>query len=782
MKKITVKEFVVIFVIYYIQTVASRTKSLDINKIDLRMKLRPFRECSVNIISMEAELQNTVINKYSLIPLDFPVIQSEWWYQQRKARFKNERYLHCNKAKIRLKNSNVTYFLAPPQYNLHCFVQILIQPLLCYTMLSRLAAPISPSKDVLAVTPPSFWTSIFDYRLPTTHHLRSYKRGLMFIHVQHWIAEHEAPKYYDSMFYVVNSFLKSVQPVELQNIPVQFLFLLRFLKTRFVVASVTFPYCSDYVNLYLQVLKTSRMGGKKDKHMTELYLKYALVEEIDFRKRSDVDISKHTSWKDIEKTGTHCPLNVFLYDGVETIKPRRSFYLHSWMNLGKQKSSEMDSIFVQLLCPNCTAVPDVESLLQFYAIFPSFKRHYTEMYLTTNLAITTSGLAVHFLLCSPLKKQGFLSLLGYVSAFDEWTWIALLLACLVSWHICEKMQTLGFFYLFQMLGILLNQGITFKRVRWIYGSWFLAGFVIAYFYQGDNINRLTAPLEPAKMERFDEVLRENLTIFSPPASLTYVQQSYNLMLAMEFKYFFVYTAEQTLFGSQFYMKTLSLSPTKVESYLKMKMHVPTNFTDVGIMIQPNYYLNIITKCDGSVYVDVIENIRITRMSLLNRGISENDITVSKESYSQINEEFDLESIPLHAGYFIKRVHSLIQSGILELWKEWDSRVTGWNETVLNARNQKSSGRPISTEDNVVVVFYIHAGLLSLAAVIFVLEIRGIILGVLFAVKSFALSLLERYSDRRIFIIKGYVYLVLLVYYTLSHLVTKAGMEALRFLC
>jgi len=60
------------------------------------------------------------------------------------------------------------------------------------------------------------------------------------------------------------------------------------------------------------------------------------------------------------------------------------------------------------------------------------------------LDVSTKFDSIHFITCAPIKHQSYLSLLGYISAFDCTTWILvfflLVLSCLLWNYICLKSQ------------------------------------------------------------------------------------------------------------------------------------------------------------------------------------------------------------------------------------------------------------------------------------------------------------------------------------------------------
>jgi len=50
----------------------------------------------------------------------------------------------------------------------------------------------------------------------------------------------------------------------------------------------------------------------------------------------------------------------------------------------------------------------------------------------------------------------------------------------------------------------------------------LAGLFLSYNYQGTNIDQLTSPFFPKKLESFDEIFAQNFTVYSLPIVYKYL--------------------------------------------------------------------------------------------------------------------------------------------------------------------------------------------------------------------------------------------------------------------
>ncbi|CAL8108289.1 unnamed protein product [Orchesella dallaii] len=464
---------------------------------------------------------------------------------------------------------------------------------------------------------------------------------------------------------------------------------------------------TQFVNTWEQILKVF-MAPKLEKLVPESYKQREYLQSLLFRSCS----------------------NLMFLDQSGIGVANKMKYLSNWKDLG---SIKVEPIFLPILFPNGTFVDDV--ILQESRIiafnFPQLIV-YKEASASFEVVYTSAHNSVHFITCAATNKQTFLSLIGYVSAFDVETWVGILLSFMISGMVFNWKYKNGNDGLIQaafIYKVLLLQGSnTVEKIRWVGGAWLLSGVILSFFYQGDNINKLTAPLQPRKLESFTELLDENYTLFSPTKISTQRRMLDRLPVLLQFIDIGTFPLpngflkpENFLFGNMFIQKEVGLR--KDEAILKAMhlMKIPQTLREILEMIKPNYYFQEISGCKKTAYVDTIDNVQQLEFKLRASGIPKASISVSKELYGYIYERWDFMYIPWPADNLLSRAHSLLHSGIVEVWKKWAVRGRIRNFTMLG-QNGRGKSLALSIYGNLVVVFYMHFAILAFAFVAFIIEI------------------------------------------------------------
>lgn len=125
---------------------------------------------------------------------------------------------------------------------------------------------------------------------------------------------------------------------------------------------------------------------------------------------------------------------------------------------------------------------------------------------------------IYFVTCIAAMQVGALSMLGYVSAFDKFTWLLIGLSSLITSTIFIRVLQRQKFSDAIVLSLfsLLEQGFierTPKKFRWIVGVWGLSSIVLSNIYKGDNITSLVAPLPRHKLEHFQQLISRNFSYY-----------------------------------------------------------------------------------------------------------------------------------------------------------------------------------------------------------------------------------------------------------------------------
>jgi len=225
---------------------------------------------------------------------------------------------------------------------------------------------------------------------------------------------------------------------------------------------------------------------------------------------------------------------------------------------------------------------------------------------------------VHFVTCAPIQQKRFLSILGYISAFDLATWIVILssvVLSVLSWnYVLAKTKKSSFSAVF-FLKILLGQSTNeIQYIRLITGAWVLAGLFLTNKYQGNNIDQLTSPFASKRFENFGEILANNLTIYSLPMgyeTLKVIIPSWDPKNKTDdyYKYFsFHFKPNEVTFGKMFLNRK---SRNATNELFKRAVKFPANYSEMINMLRLKYSVDAISKCKQDVFATVEGEKQIT---------------------------------------------------------------------------------------------------------------------------------------------------------------------------
>ncbi|CAL8114624.1 unnamed protein product [Orchesella dallaii] len=736
----------------------------SVDRLDLNPQLELFRMCSISVVVNHAHLDQNdeFMGSYETGPFNVPVILSFIRYEQAKkikrikniglpTGFKATRF-YCDEKTMQLVPSRGFYSYVSPAPKSSCFVQMYIAPKSCHKWEHNARLPMS-RMEVYSLFPDSFLNPIFDRRTNLkegrAEKFSLEKANLIFIFVNR--KPFDLYLYSGNIFSLVD-YLWSYPYENSENgvLPTKLLFEVEPSPKEGlgIVTSTSVLTCSDYQYM-AKGFKRYCGNTRKHDNPTGLCLTIAAIvyweppELITYSNLQDI-----SSWKQLEAYRSSCQKNIIVTRSDHAAVTSDKSYLSDLTNKIKAAnySIQVEPFLLRLLCSNCTIASYMELPVSGLNIFPTFDLAVSP-FPRTQFSVTTDSNLVHFVTCSPLEKEGYLSLLGYVSAFDVGTWITAFVASVISgrlWYRYAKIPIYKrnrnrdkWFHALFVYNVLLAQGTSaVGKMRWITGSWIMTGIVLTYFYQGDNINRLIAPLSTSKLQSFDAILEENLTIYSPFVDTAEIKADYIEVLNIGSKYtkLLLRAANdsndnvelKTVFGAKFSIKHAHKTYKEVIRLLSTITRTPHTLATAIPTLDFDYFVNKISKCDKDVYVDTLDNIQRMKLQLNKYGISEKRTTVSNHAYGQMFNDWMFHGNPWPLEGFVLRVHSLFQSGIVQLWRSWKFRVETWADTVQFARNAINSPKPVSTGDNFVVVFYVHVLLLLVALLAFMFEARGVL--------------------------------------------------------
>ncbi|CAL8135917.1 unnamed protein product [Orchesella dallaii] len=650
-----------------------------VDRLDLNSQLEIFKTCSVNVVVNHAELdkKDEFIGSYEIVPYNFPVILSFIRYNSTKK--KRGKGLYCDNKKMKLAPNQGFHFYAPPAPKSYCFVQVYIAPKSCQKEWSY-NVPLPMSRKVInLLVPDSFLNPIFDLRTNMTKvyadDFMFEKGNLLFIYVQR--KPYECPEYAECIFTLVD-FLWSYPYENSVNgvLPTKILFEVEPFSNEGlgIVTSESVFTCSDYKTLHNIFHRACMKMGEEAQRNRYVCLRAATF--IFWEAPELVTYSNLigiTSWKQLEAYRSKCRQNVLVTMLKHTTVTTDQLYLSDLTNQIKaaNDSIQVEPFLVQLLCPNCTIISNMESQVSDLSIFSTFDL-LVSPFPQTQFSVPTDSNHVHFVTCNSAEKEGYLSLLGYVSAFDVRTWITGFLASVISgrlWYRYAKLPTSKvnryhdkWFQAVFVYNVLLAQGTSaISKMRWITGSWIITGIILTYFYQGDNINRLIAPLSKSKLESFDEMLAENLTIYSPFINTAEIEAELNDLLSLGWNSSILgdsvannsndHVELNTVFGVLFYIKNVRITYKEVISILSRITQTPHSLLEGIPTLDFDYFVNKISKCDKHAYVDTLDKVERMKLQLKKHGIGGKRTTVSNHAYGQMINDWKFRGNPWPLDWF-----------------------------------------------------------------------------------------------------------------------------------
>ncbi|CAL8143377.1 unnamed protein product [Orchesella dallaii] len=618
-----------------------------------------FRSCSVHIVLNEI-LKKTrsgfKIDSYELTPFSFPVIISNYLYTL-GTKIDIDYFMSCNDNTAPIVANQEFKFLVPPNPKIQCFAMVHITPKACK------------------------FASVFDYRIQEAKandgsiigdetasfslrpEFKIFKSGLIIIHVEMHDSDlhHGGIDYSESPLFLMESLFE--EQGYSAAAPTMFRFQIKFsdIMKSYVVNNTMAMVCwenypTDKLNRPLRYISYGEEGGYA---IMRVYPKLMIS-----RVFQSFHLTSNISWQYFETLHSKCNGGVRLGKAHQLGNMyRKTGQIRGW----RGDDILFHASVLHSLSINLTSDSEMG------------KRFFGYMTMTTTEPMTevyfnTFNHAVHFITCAPTQTPGFLSIIGYISAFDIATWLMLMISGLgsglllhrVMWKKQEVLKS-DWYPVSFVFNVLLGQATKYIRMeKWIGGCWILVGVVISFFYQGENINRLTAPILPKSMDTFDELLKSNLTIDSVHSSLALIQEIKMGPRNLErthgsggradfYKLFEETMSEKVgdlmLFLQLYFVKHSNMTMGQVRKTFESRIEIPHTFFDFMKILEPNYYFGKVSKRTQNVFVDTRGNIQAMEGRLKLGGIDQETIVVSKSNYGFMYDSLEIRGYLGHRNLF-----------------------------------------------------------------------------------------------------------------------------------
>lgn len=423
-------------------------------------------------------------------------------------------------------------------------------------------------------------------------------------------------------------------------------------------------------------------------------------------------------------------------------KRRQAYHFRTWRG-----SPHLEYIYFKIIFPNSTVETN---LLRYNNRVLRLMRITVEETSESMQFVRLENKGYYFVTCANKLELAGLSLLGLLGLFDSYTWICLCLSSLISstfmlyilhvngdsfwWR--RRLQLFTFTF-----NSLLEQGIGIieKKCQTVTGAWLLISVVLTHFYRGDNITNLTAPLGFKKLEYFDQLLSKNLTFYSSLAFQSEIKENKfdsldvgNFVFdALGFKesertqLVAEYLSQYTSNFESAYVKTITSASPRVVEFIYKRSWKITSFDSLKQFHSKKQYFveQVGDNCGTDVYLDsygyAYKSFLALKRAFIGKQKDSEIVSISKESLAPIVITWRFYKVPWNPNYVVKRVHSFIQSGLVQVWTEWSLRVQTWQDKVSVARSNYVRVKSLSLKDNIRVIFYLYLCLIFMAVGIFV---------------------------------------------------------------
>ncbi|ODM89389.1 hypothetical protein Ocin01_17291 [Orchesella cincta] len=151
---------------------------------------------------------------------------------------------------------------------------------------------------------------------------------------------------------------------------------------------------------------------------------------------------------------------------------------------------------------------------------------------------------------------------------------------------------------------------------------------------------------------------------------------------------------------------------KLERKIQRKYKSSKDMANAGAT---GYYLDAIGKCRRDAYVetkDTLDRFNIllkTRLKTRDPKLPQ-QITMSKDTYGELCENWRFANIPWPATEFLIRAHGMLESGLIQVWKEWIYWASTYADELLSAKGEDENYRAVSLNGNIRALFFLYLSL------------------------------------------------------------------------
>ncbi|CAL8084022.1 unnamed protein product [Orchesella dallaii] len=736
------------------------------NVIRIENKLSLFKECAIHVALNHINLlpPTSEDGSYTLEPFqEHPIILSLHRYKKVAKKGTSRDSMICNNDGMELLPNQHFQFKASPSPKANCYVQLYIDPAPCkiwmYYSGTYFHSKTEPF-DRMYLDPG------FDYQTENKNEIKRTdynlaKSGIFFIHI---MKHRYFFEYSQEVLFKVDYAWQQAKPTSVYNF-IQPTKLLLQIEQQDIQGPFTPAYggllaCHNYDEWWKHMEKYCTMFSSGSKSYRTKCLSEMVELSAEFPGILEYSGSTKKSWRELEdivaKSESCQGHNIWI--GSPSRKPARkmnNIYIEN-MKRNEEHGEDTDAIenvILTLLFPNATIFGSEEDDLLHTAQFLPFLTVTKKINMFTESTGYVGKLSqVQFITCAPFAFGSQISIMDFVAKMDFQVnlWLAITVLGMVSGlsiylvlkvtefiNAPKKKRRTSDYLSFVWDFLLVQKTEAINEVRWIGAAWLLMGVIIANAYVGNNINELITPVPIKRVETFDELFTNNFSIHSTVPSASYMRiigayfqgsgpamQSYFKSVSGVFGGMLGEEPE-TVFTQLFIKAHPKLTKENARAAAlqveKYKRKAYKSAQDMASTRDMDYFSNILAKCDRDAFVEARDTLDNVKLRLKRRLRYQPNflwqLTLSKDSYGELIENWKFANIPWPATNFLIRTHGLLESGLVPKWKEWIHWVSSLSDKMGTNRD-----KTVSLNGYIRALFYVYLALSSIPILLFAREI------------------------------------------------------------
>ncbi|CAL8084025.1 unnamed protein product [Orchesella dallaii] len=730
-------------------------------------------KCTIHVaINHRIRSSTSSDGSYTLEPFqEHPIILSLHRFKKVRERKKGEPFVTesenmiCDKYIMKLLPNQHFQFKASPSPKANCYVQLYIDPAPCKFWLyeSSMYFQLESKPFDRMYLDPGFVYQAEDVNELFKSEYNFAKSGLFFIHI---MKPRKLQRYaYEVLFKVdyawqqamLASAYNFIQPTKLLLQIEQ-----QYTHGPFIPAYGGVLTCQNYDKWWKRMDEACKAASSVSHEKRIACLSMSVEYFAEFPDMLEYSGSTKNSWRqleDIVAKSENCQ-NPNMWIGSPSRKPSRKMNIYIGEMTRKEVLEEdtdvIENVILTLLFRNVTMFgSDGDDSLYTALFFPYLRVVKTISMFTESTGYVWKLSQIQFITCAPVAQGSQLLVIGVVDAFQANLGLVLVVVGIMSGlsfyfvlivtesiNPLKKTKSSSYYLDFVWDFLLVQKKEAMDNVRLIGGAWLLICIVVGSSYICSNINELTAPLRIKRVEKFDELFTNNFSIYSTIASSYHntrmgaIVQDAGSKNKLNSKIVSVKLAEvfgeipESVFMKLFIKAHPKLSYENARSTAleieknQRKSYMSTQ--DMASSKDMEYFVNVLAKCDRDAFVDAkdtLDRIELRLKHLLKYQLKSLwQLTVSKDSYGELIENWKFANIPWPATNFLIRAHGLLESGLVPRWKEWIHWVTTLSDKRMTSKQGYSGYRVASINGNILALFFVYLALSSISILLFAREV------------------------------------------------------------